>query len=187
MKAEEAKPGPRPKKKDGYTKWIIQVFVMSILLSAGMTAASDVALSGANMAVALVVLGVLIFINFAFDVIGVSVLSTDPAPFVAMASKRVRGAKHSIFILQNAEKVSNICCDIVGDICGIVSGAAGASVVVMLTRFDYWSLAVWSVIVSSLISGLTISLKAYSKKLAAKHCKEIVRLSGYAISFIPVK
>ena len=45
----------------------------------------------------------------------------DVTAYTAMASKRIRGAKHSIRLVQNSAMVANICNDVVGDICGIVS------------------------------------------------------------------
>lgn len=175
------------KKKTSYGRYIAQIFLVSILLSAAMTALSDTVMQRSDMVVSAIVILMLIFMNFISDLVGMAVMSTEIEPFIAMASRKVRGAKHSIFILQNAEKVSNICCDVIGDICGIVSGAAGAAVVLLLAETSTLGYGAWSIIVSSLISALTIAFKGIGKNLAAQKGKEIVRIFGYVISFIPIK
>lgn len=187
MKNGDQKANQKTKKKNSYVKWIVQIFMVSIVLSALMTAASDTVMQNSGMLLSIIVILALIGANFVSDLVGMAVMSTEIQPFMAMASKKVRGARHSIFILQNAEKVSNICCDVIGDICGIVSGAAGAAMVLLLAGGGWLSAGVWSIIVSSLISALTIALKGIGKNLAANKGKEIVTAFGYVISFVPIK
>ena len=43
----------------------------------------------------------------------------------AMSSKKIKGAKKAVSFKKNADKVSSFCNDVIGDICGIISGSAG--------------------------------------------------------------
>lgn len=181
MKNEPA----RPKKKVKYNwKWIIQVFFVSLLLSTVMTIVSDAAMDGASMFVAIVAIAVLIAINVLSDMFGTAVTSADPNPFVAMASKKVRGAKQAIGIIQNADFYANLFNDIIGDICGVVSGAAGAAVAIMISSGNgVLSIGIASIIVSALISAITVAFKALAKTFAIHNSQKLVQSLGYVLSF----
>lgn len=167
MKKEEAKPR-------SYWRWVVQIFLMSVALSAILSFASGTALSGAGYAVAALVLVLFVALGIVFDIIGVAVTAADPKPFHSMASHRERGAKEALLLLRNAEKVSSFCNDVVGDICGIVSGSTAAVIVVELKEsFNTQSILV-SIGVTALISGLTIGGKALGKKLAMNKSTGVV-------------
>ncbi len=56
-----------------------------------------------------------------------------------MAAKKVPGAAECIMLLRHADRVASICNDVIGDICGVVSGAAAATIAgEILTAFQ-WS------------------------------------------------
>ena len=48
---------------------------------------------------------VFVAIAIIFDMIAVSTTSANIEPFLAMASRKVRGAKHSIMLIKNAPKI----------------------------------------------------------------------------------
>ena len=56
-----------------------------------------------------------------FDIIGVAVTVANEHEFHAKATKKVKGSKDSIKLIRNAPKVANICADVIGDICGVLS------------------------------------------------------------------
>ena len=151
---------------------------MAVALSAVLSLASESMLSGAGVAAALLMLAVFIGLGILFDIIGVAVTSADPRPFHAMASPKEKGAKQSLMLLRNAERVASVCNDVVGDICGIVSGATGAVIVTQLQ----WALSLQSVLISvgvtALISGMTIGGKALGKTVAIKKSTQVVYWSG---------
>ena len=101
-------------------KWIIQVFIISFILSAIFSGLSSL-LSDINVIVLFVIILIVIGIGILFDMIGVAALTAEEAPFHAMSSKKIKEAGACINLLKNNTKVSSICNDIVGDICGIVS------------------------------------------------------------------
>ena len=80
-----------------------------------------------------------------------------------MAAHRVPGAQEALKLLRNAEKVSSFCNDVVGDICGIISGTASASIVLLIlanrqsvgTRAQLLEIGM-----AALVSGLTVGGKA---------------------------
>lgn len=169
----------KKKKKSLPVRWALITFVLTLGLSAAMTYVSSTVIEGATFWVALSVLVMLILLGVVFDMLGVAVTSASPAPFVAMASKKVKGAKNSLAVLKHAEKFSNFCNDVVGDICGVVSGTAGAAMAALATaRFGFLPAAFWSVATSAVISALTVSMKALGKGVAMNESKKIVELIG---------
>ncbi len=105
---------------------------MAVVLSAALSLASETSLSGAGAAAAALVLAVFIGLGILFDIIGVAVTAADPRPFHSMAAHKEPGAKEALVLLRNAGRVSSVCNDVVGDICGIVSGTTTAVIVVRL-------------------------------------------------------
>ena len=167
MRKEEAKPR-------SYWRWVLRIFLMSVLLSAVLSFASGVALTDAGYALAAAVLVAFVLLGILFDILGVAVTAADPRVFHSMAAHREKGAKEALFLLKNAEKASSFCNDVVGDICGIVSGSTAAAIVLRLqASFDTQSILI-SIAVTALISGLTIGGKAIGKRLAVNRCTEVV-------------
>ena len=177
---KKAKQNPKDKKGGAPSqyRWAFTVFGMAMVLSAALSLASESMLDGAGVVVALLILAAFIGLGIVFDILGMAVASASPRPFHSMASHKVKGAKQALFLIRNASKVSSICNDVVGDICGIVSGATGAVIVVRLQKsFNVQSVLV-SVLVTALISGLTIGGKALAKGFAIKKSTKVVYLAG---------
>ena len=166
----------KKKKKQG--SWPLRVFLLAVALSAVLSFFSSTALEGAGYLVAVGVLAVFIGLGIVFDMIGVAVTAADPKPFHSMAAHKEKGGREAIRLLQNANQVSSVCNDVVGDICGIVSGATGAVIVARLqSGLNFQS--VWiSVGVTALVSGLTIGGKAIGKPFAMNQSKQVVYLAG---------
>ena len=171
----------KKQKKNGESSvyaWVIKVFFLAIALSAVLSLASEAVLSGADVAVAVLILVLFIALGIVFDIIGVAVTAADPRPFHSMASHKEKGAKESLMLIRNASRVSSICNDVVGDICGIVSGATGAVIVTQLQRSFSTQSVLISVGVTALVSGLTIGGKAMCKPFAMKQSKRVIYLAG---------
>lgn len=158
--------------------WAAQVFFLAIGLSAALSLASQGPLSSAGILVALFILAMFIALGIVFDIIGVAVTAADPKPFHSMAAHKEKGATEALMLLRNAGRVSSICNDVVGDICGIVSGTTAAVIVTRLqAAFDLRGVLL-SVAVTALISGLTIGGKALGKTFAIKRSTNVVYWSG---------
>lgn len=116
----------REKTKQEKRQWVLTVVILSFALSVVMSVLTSLFVDSAGLLVALLALIVLISIGVITDVIGTAVTSADEQPFIAMASKRIRGAKQALQLIRKAERVSSLLNDVVGDIVGVVSGSAGS-------------------------------------------------------------
>ena len=124
-----------------------------------------------------------ILLGIAFDIIGVAVTAADPKPFHSMAAHKVKGAKDSLKLIKNASTVSSVCNDVVGDICGIVSGTTGAVIVARLQDGLNGADVILSVVVTALVSGLTIGGKAVGKNIAINSSTKVVYAVGKVLHF----
>ena len=154
--------------------WALRVFVLAVVLSALLSFFSTTALEGTGYVVAALVLAVFIGLGIVFDMIGVAVTAADPKPFHSMAAHKEKGAKAAIRLLQNANQVSSVCNDVVGDICGIVSGSTAAVIVTHLQRDLSTTSVLISIGATALISGITIGGKALGKTVAINQCTSVV-------------
>ena len=162
------------KEKQKSSHWAVQVFVMAVALSAALSFISSTALTGAGYVVAVSVLVAFIALGIVFDMIGVAVTAADPRPFHSMASHKEKGGKQAIRLLQNASRVSSVCNDVVGDICGIVSGTTAAVIVTRLQQDFSTTSVLIAIALTALISGLTIGGKALAKTVAINDCTRVV-------------
>ena len=174
--------------KDGvfkeYFRWPLIVLVTSLLLSFGFGFISELALSDANIFIAILVIVVFMFISVITDIIGVAVTAADVSPFRSMSAKKIRGAKEAIILIENADKVASIIADILGDICSILSGAAGAVVTAFLigSKTDVIQTIVIASSVSATIAGIIIFGKAMGKRMALDGCDKIVLFLGKSVN-----
>ena len=111
------------KKEHNHYRWALTAFVMAVALSGLLSLSSEAILENAGLLLALLILALFIGLGILFDIIGVAVTAADPRPFHSMAAHKEKGAKEALKLLRNADRVSSVCNDVVGDICGIVSGA----------------------------------------------------------------
>jgi hypothetical protein len=172
----------RKKGKQTKTKWIITIFLLTIAISAFISFCSTQLMAVSTMAVAFAILLVIVLIGILFDIIGVAVTSADEKPFHSMAARKVIGAQEAIRLLRKADKVSSICCDVIGDICGVVSGSASAAIVTqILANFDFSIPQLLTLGMSALVAGLTVGGKAIGKGFAIGSSTTIVHLVGKVI------
>ena len=164
-------------------KWVLTILFVSIALSMFFSLLSEGALSGASYPVAFLVLTVFIVIGVVFDIIGVACTSAREAPLHSVASHGVKGAGEAIKLIRNAEKVSSICNDVVGDICGIMSGATSAIIVASIASEFRTVYLILQVTISGLVAGLTICGKAVGKTIAIANSTKIVLTVGRIINW----
>lgn len=167
--------------------WIYKVFLLSFIFSSLFSGASSLMTEHFNIVVVTIILFLVILIGIIFDMIGVSVLTSNEASLHAKASKKIKGAKEAITLLKNATQVSSICQDVIGDICGIVSGSLGAVLTVSLaTKFGFPS-PIITILITAIISSLTVGCKAIGKNIAAKKCDTIVFIVGKIKHLLKIK
>ncbi|SHJ72006.1 hypothetical protein SAMN02745883_00254 [Caminicella sporogenes DSM 14501] len=169
-------------------KWIINVTIITFILAIGMSIISEALLRNASIGIAFLVLIIIIFIGIVFDLIGIAVATADQRPFNAMASKRIKGAKEAIRLIQNAGPVSNFCNDVIGDIAGIISGAAGAIILIQISKiYKNIDTAIFSIILSAVVAALTVGGKAFGKEIALRKSKEIVFFVAKLLNWLSYK
>ncbi len=148
--------------------WYFEIFVVSLSLCFIFAIMSQLMLMRSNLVLALFVILVLIVISVIFDVIGVAVAASHIKPFLELKSKGYkRGVDQAIKLVKNADRVSSVCTDVIGDICSILSGAGGVAVsIFIVAEFESFNSAILSTLISSLIAALTVLGKALGKTYA---------------------
>lgn len=181
----KADPDARKKERKKAVRWVVTIFLVTIAVSATISFVSEEIMSVSGIAVAFAILLVIVMIGIIFDIIGVAVTSADEKPFHSMAARKVPGAAEAIKLLRRAEKVSSICNDVIGDICGVVSGSASATIAAqMLTSFEFTWPNLLTLMMSALVSGLTVGGKAIGKSFAINSNTTIVHTAGKVICFV---
>jgi len=162
-------------------KWSVFIFVVTYILSCVFTVVSTTMLEGVGWGVGVLIVFMFVLIGVVFDMMGLAAASAQERPFHAMASEKVKGAKQSIYIVRNADRFSNFCNDVVGDVAGVISGAASALVVLKLfgsAAGDSFQYTLFSVLFTGLVSAVTVGGKALGKSFAIHYATEIVLTIG---------
>ncbi len=158
----------KEKKKKEFVniKWILTIFFLAFALSFSLSFLSEITIKQATLLVSILVTFFFILLGILFDIIGVSVTASEEAIFHSMSSRKVRGAKVAVAFKKNADKVSSFCCDVIGDVCGVISGAAGITITSLLVSTYHFDLLLTTLFVTGIISSLTIGGKALGKSFA---------------------
>ena len=175
-------PASQKKERRKAIRWVITIFLVTIVISGTISLISDEIMASSNMIVAFLILLFIVLIGIVFDIIGVAVTSADEKPFHSMAARKVPGGQEAIRLLRNAERVSSICNDVIGDICGVVSGSASATIAAQILQnieFSWPNLV--SLVMSALVAGLTVGGKAIGKTFAINSCTRIISAVGKVI------
>ena len=153
------------KKKTEY-KWMLKIVLIAFALSFGLSYVSQVTIPNLSLFFGILITLLFIGIGILFDIIGVSVTSSDETVFHSMNSRKVPGADIAVKFKKNASKVSNFCCDVVGDVCGVISGTAATAIATILANQFNWSLLFTGLFVAAIVAALTIGGKALGKGFA---------------------
>lgn len=147
-------------------KWVMTITILAFIISFGFSFISEYTIPNANMIVAIILIILFIGIGIIFDMIGIAVTVADIKTFNSMATKKVRGSKLAVRLIQNASRTSSFCNDVIGDICGIISGSAGVSLAVILSKTFDLSIFWVTLFITAIIAALTIGGKALGKSTA---------------------
>ena len=177
---KQEKPVKKKKQKKnripGWLSWGLSVLFLSFGLTVLFSFLTEISIKGSPVYICVIVLIVLLFLNIGCDMIANAIITCQPDAFHAMASNKIKGAKRAVTLCKNATKLGSVFADVIGDICGIVSGAAGAVLVVYIAAIadgNIWEI-VSSILVSAVIGALTVGGKAIFKHFAMKYNKQIV-------------
>ena len=180
MSQTKKKQGKKMLKPD--YKWIILIFALTMVISGTMSFISSELLGRANLAVSFLILISIVLIGIIFDVIGVAVTSAEEKPFHSMASRKVPEAAEALRLIRNANRVSSFCNDVIGDICGVISGAASATIAVKVLSGKSANPFV-ELLLSALVAALTVGGKAFGKTFAIHMSTPIVQTTARILTF----
>ena len=173
------------KERNKTIRWVVSIFFVTIVISGIISLISDEIMSRSGIGLAFVILFAIVLLGIMFDIIGVAVTAADEKPFHAMASRKVSGAREALKLLRNSDRVGSICNDVVGDICGVVSGAASATIAALIiSSSDFGWPQVVTLAMSALVAGLTVGGKALGKGFAISSATKIVQIVGKILYFL---
>src|SRR5690554_7703827 len=133
--------------------------------------------------VSAVVLVIVVLVGIISDIIGTAVTAAQEEPFHAMATDRVSGAKKALFMVRRADKVASFCNDVIGDICGTVSGAIGSALVIdLVLHYEAYRFEdLISIVMVGLVAAMTVGGKAWGKAFAIQEANFIILQVGRAL------
>lgn len=160
--------------------WIYKITIATFFITILISYVTDILMAHTNLVMAIFAVLIIILIGVFFDTVGIAVAAGKEQPFHAMAAAKIPSAKYSLLLLKHASKVSNFLNDVVGDIAGIISGAASTLIVLKIISLDIGisSKTIVSIIISAMVACLTVGGKALGKEVAINYSKEIVNLAG---------
>lgn len=154
--------------------WIIKIILISFSISFVLSFVSEITVPNFNLVLGIFVSLLFITIGILFDIIGVSVTAADEKVFHSMNSRKVKGADIAVKFKKNSEKVSSFCCDVIGDICGVISGSTAVTIAILISNAFNINLLLTTLLVTAIISALTIGGKAIGKSFAINKCDIIL-------------
>lgn len=163
----------KAKEKSNYN-WIFKITFLAFFISLFFSFASESVIPNVNIIIGIILVILFIFIGVLFDMIGIAVTAADEAPFHSMNSRKIKGANVGVVFKKNADKVSSFCNDVIGDICGIISGSAGVIIANKLSEILNIDLFIITLVITALIASLTIGGKAIGKTLAINNSNMIL-------------
>ena len=161
----------------------IIIAIMTFFIAVSVSSVSQTQVQFVPLPMAVIILLIIIIVGVLSDMVGVAATVSRTEPFNAKAAKKIFGAKTSLYLAQNGDKVASLMCDIVGDICGTVSGAIGAVIAIDLVNYYGFSNFWTNLIIIGLASSLTVGGKAFFKYYGMKNSTEIIFLSGKILAF----
>lgn len=165
--------------------WIFKIIICTMFISGTASLISESTLPNVNASSAFAILVLIIFLGVIFDIIGTAVTAANEVPFHSMASKKKKEAKFAIKMIRNASKVSNFCNDVIGDVCGIISGSVGVVIVAkIISIYPQSNELIIATLISASIAGATVGGKAIGKKIAINKSNKIIHSVAKVIYFI---
>lgn len=172
--SNKARKKPIKDKKKIDVKWVSLITIVSFFISLVFSFIGEVIIPNAHILVSAILIFAFVGLGILFDMIGISVTVADVKTFNSMATKKVKGAHLAVRLIKNADKVSSFCNDVIGDICGIISGSVGVSIsIIVANKFNISLLAV-TLLVTAAIAAMTIGGKAIGKSIAINRSNRIL-------------
>mgnify|MGYP003302256848 FL=1 len=167
-------------KKD--SSWILIVTISAFWISFILSFLSELLIPNVGFIILVLLTLLFIGIGIIFDMIGISVTVAEVKTFNSMAAKKIKGSKLASKFIKNSEKVSSFCNDVIGDICGIISGACGISISEAISKATDMNVMIITLIVTGLIASFTIGGKAIGKSIAINNANKILYMFTKTLS-----
>lgn len=161
-------------------QYVIKITIITLCLSLVFSFITEITATKSTVIISMLLLMFLILVSIVFDGIGVAATSCDIVPLLSMSARKVPGAKIAVLLVKNAEKVANICADVIGDICGIVSGACSVAIIIKFASGNPNSY-LFNILLSSIVAALTVGGKALIKDVSIKNSKEMIMFASRVI------
>ena len=155
--------------------WPFVITLITLAISFTINIVASIFTEKLSLFGAICVLVVIVLIGILFDILGTAVISCDMVSFSSMAAAKVRGAKESISIIKKASVYSNIFNDVIGDTCGIISGATLGAIFIKISLSNA---DIRYTIASAIIAAITVGGKAFGKGFSMKNAESIVFVIG---------
>lgn len=173
-------------KRKGHIKnshWALKATLITFFTSAFFSFVAESTESNGNLIVIVVLLLFLIVGNVVFDGIGIAAATADETEVKRLSKHCGRSEKIAIYIVENADIVSNVCNDVIGDIFGILSGACTVVITASVTKgLDTVTGKLVAVAVSAIISAIIVGGKAALKNLSITKSTELVIMFSKVLS-----
>lgn len=173
------------KKQKKYNLWPLKITVFTFFLSVSINVVTNLLIEKVSVVWAFFVLVCVVLIGIIFDIVGIAVTSASETPFHARNAKGISGGKEAILLIRSAEKVSNICNDVIGDTVGVVSGGlAGAIVTIIAVKYHNGDEMFLNLVLSGIVAAVTVGGKAAGKNVAMTKSRDIIQGAGIVMHFI---
>ncbi len=174
--------------KTSDNSWVIKTIIITFTMSAFFTVLSSGVMEMVSIWVAILILFLIILTGIIFDIIGMAVTTAAEAPFHSMAAHRIKGSARAIKLIKSKDKVSNFCNDVVGDICGIISGSASATVVAYIIKTaPTLNGFLMSLVITASVAAITVGGKAMGKGFAIRYSNSIVYTVARILSLLSLR
>ncbi len=163
---EQTKKREKIKKEHIDKKWLLIVSIVAFILSFILSFIANTTIPNLPLVIGIIITLLFVLLGIIFDMIGVAVTAAEESVFHSMNSRKVPSADVAVKMIKSADKTSNFCCDVLGDVCGIISGAAGMTIATCLVNFYKTDVLFTYLVITAFISAITIGGKAVGKSFA---------------------
>lgn len=164
--------------------WTAKITPITFALSLASGALAQTVITHTGIILSLVLLGLLVVTAVIFDGVGVAITSCDRARVKKLLQSHAKRAKIAMRMMRNAEKVNNVCADVIGDICGVLSGACGAAIAAGLSVRSGAGAGWLPTLTSAAVAALTVGGKAFLKGKAVKNADKYIAAAATLLSYI---
>lgn len=170
------------------SNWVLAITFWTLIMAIIFSIITESLMENIDIFAAFLILIIIILIGILFDIIGIAVTSAKEEPFHSMAANKIIEAKYAIRLVRNAGQVSNFCNDVIGDISGIISGAAGSTIIYKIIQsYDIKNITILNIFITALIASLTVGGKAFGKEIAISNSEKIIFNFAKVLSFLESK